>query len=66
MQIIPLLAKLKNDRYLYFPMIGAAGAAGMLLTELMQRSIRLRNSTIAASIAVCAAFGGAAYYQSLI
>ena len=66
MQIIPLLATLKNDRYLYFPMIGAAGAAGMLLTELMQRSIRLRNSTIAASIAVCAALGGAAYYQSLI
>ena len=66
MQIIPLLATLKNDRYLYFPMIGAAGAAGMLLTVLMQRSTRLRNAAVAVAIAVCAFLGSAAYYQSLI
>lgn len=65
MQIIPLLATLKNDRYLYFPMIGAAGAAGMLMTALMQRSTRLRNNTVAVAIAVCTVLGSAAYYQSL-
>ncbi len=66
MQIIPLLSTLKNDRYLYFPMIGAAGIAGMVISVLIQESPRLRNTTVAVAIAVCTVLGSAAYNQSLI
>jgi hypothetical protein len=66
MQIIPLLSTLKNDRYLYFPMIGFAGVAGMLLTELMQVSVRIRNLTVVVTVTACLVLGYTTYYQTLI
>lgn len=36
-QIVPLVT-LMNDRYLYFPMLGAAALAGTLVNQLYQRS----------------------------
>jgi tetratricopeptide (TPR) repeat protein len=65
LQIVPILT-LKNDRYLYFPMIGAAGAAAELISALMQGSSRLRNATVAAAVAACTLLGGATYFQSQI
>jgi hypothetical protein len=65
LQIVPILT-LKNDRYLYFPMIGAAGAAAMLISALMQGSARLRKATVAAAVAACTLLGGATYFQSQI
>lgn len=63
LQIVPILT-LKNDRYLYFPMIGAAGAATMLISILMQGPRRLRNITAAITITVCIALGSVTYYQA--
>jgi hypothetical protein len=65
LQIVPLLT-LKNDRYLYFSMIGAAGVAAIMISALMQGSTRLRNATVAVSVAICITLGGVTYYQSLI
>lgn len=66
MQIIPLISTLKNDRYLYFPMIGVSGVAGMLLTQLMQISARIRNLTVVVTVTVCMVLGYTTYYQALI
>lgn len=63
LQIVPLVT-LKNDRYLYFPMIGAAGVAAILLSVMMRRSIRLRNTAVAVAISVCTALGCMTYYQT--
>ncbi|MDA8427864.1 MAG: glycosyltransferase family 39 protein [Geobacteraceae bacterium] len=63
MQIIPLLT-LKNDRYLYFPMIGIAGVTALLISVLMQGSIRLRNTVVVISVACCTVLGGITYCQS--
>jgi hypothetical protein len=65
MQIIPIIT-LKNDRYLYFPMIGAAGATGIVISVLMSGSTRLRNITVAVAVVFCMILGGTAYNQSLI
>jgi hypothetical protein len=65
LQIVPILT-LKNDRYLYFPMIGAAGAAAMMISTLMRRSARVRTATVAIAVAICTLFGGATYFQSRI
>lgn len=65
LQIIPLLT-LKNDRYLYFPMIGVAGGAAMLISILMQRTPRLRRTVVVAAVVICTALGGVTYYQSRI
>lgn len=65
LQIIPILT-LKNDRYLYFPMIGAAGAAALLMSEVIQRSRQVRNTTAVIAITVCTALGTVTYYQSKI
>jgi hypothetical protein len=66
LQLIPLLSTLKNDRYLYFPMIGAAGMAALALAALLRMTSRLRNVTVALTVVICAVLGGASYYQSLI
>jgi hypothetical protein len=65
LQIVPILT-LKNDRYLYFPMIGVAGVAAIMISVLMQGTSRLRNATVAVAVTVCAALGCTAYYQSQI
>jgi hypothetical protein len=65
LQIVPILT-LKNDRYLYYPMIGAAGAVAMFISVLMLKTGRLRIATVAVAIIVCTALGGIAYYQSQI
>lgn len=63
MQIVPLLT-LKNDRYLYFPMIGAAGVVAILISVLMQRTKRLSITVVAVAIIAYTALGGATYYQA--
>jgi hypothetical protein len=65
LQIVPILT-LKNDRYLYFPMIGAAGIIAFLISILLKKTRRLRNVTVAITIAACTALGGVTYYQSQI
>lgn len=65
LQIVPILT-LKNDRYLYFPMIGAAGAAAILISILMKGGGRLRSATLAVTIAICLALGSITYSQSQI
>jgi hypothetical protein len=65
MQIIPILT-LKNDRYLYFPMIGVAGAFALLISELSKGGVRMRCIVVAAAVMVSIFFGSAAYYQSKI
>jgi Tfp pilus assembly protein PilF len=63
LQIVPLLT-LKNDRYLYFPMIGAAGVAAILISALLQGSKQLRSAVVAVSIMVYTALGCTTYYQA--
>lgn len=67
MQFIPIISTLKNDRYLYFPMIGAAGAAAIAASFLLrQDSGGIRNATAAIAVIVCVVLGSTAYRQSLI
>jgi len=63
MQIVPLLT-LKNDRYLYFPMIGAAGVVAILISVLMQRTKRLGIAVVAVAIIAYTALGASTYYQA--
>jgi hypothetical protein len=63
LQIVPLLT-LKNDRYLYFPMIGAAGVAASLISALLQGSKRLRCAVVAVAVTACTALGSTTYYQA--
>lgn len=64
LQIVPLLT-LKNDRYLYFPMIGASGAVALITSGLMRgRTTRMRNAAVAVAITACTALGCISYYQA--
>jgi hypothetical protein len=65
MQIVPLIT-LKNDRYQYFPMIGAAGAAALIFSVLVKQSRRVRYATIAIAVAICISLSSVTYRQSLI
>jgi hypothetical protein len=63
LQIVPLLT-LKNDRYLYFPMIGAAGIAAILFSALKQESKHLRIAVVAGAVMAYTALGCTTYYQA--
>jgi hypothetical protein len=65
LQIVPILT-LKNDRYLYFPMIGAAGGVALIFSELIKKKACIRNITVACAIVACTAYGYSTYYQSQI
>jgi tetratricopeptide (TPR) repeat protein len=62
-QIIPLLT-LKNDRYLYFPMIGVVGIAALLLSSLQVRPGRFQGAVMVTAVAICLFFGGVTYSQA--
>jgi len=63
LQIVPLLT-LKNDRYLYFPMIGAAGVTAILISKLMQGTKRRRSAVVSVAIMAYTALGCTTYYQA--
>lgn len=61
-QIIPLVT-LINDRYLYFPMIGAGGFAGYAVVLLCDKLQTDRKWALYCATALCAAYLAIASYQ---
>jgi LPXTG-motif cell wall-anchored protein len=59
MQLVPL-PTLMNDRYLYFPMLGAAALAGLALDAALARGGPLRAAALAAGAAAVVALAAAA------
>jgi Flp pilus assembly protein TadD len=58
MHIVPL-PTLMNDRYLYFPMLGAAALGGIALERLAAEAPRVRRIALAAAVVVAVALAAA-------
>jgi hypothetical protein len=63
LQIVPL-PTLMNDRYLYFPMLGAAALAGLAFDRLANRAAGRRIASFAAAAALVAALAVAAFVRT--
>jgi protein O-mannosyl-transferase len=63
LHIVPL-PTLMNDRYLYFPMLGAAALAGLALDRLAARGSGRRVATWAAAGAIVAVLAAAAFVRT--
>lgn len=63
LQIIPILT-LKNDRYLYLPMIGVAGAGALLLGRVLRAGFRVRMAALTTATVICIGCGAVTHYQS--
>lgn len=65
-QIVPITT-LMNDRYLYFPMLGAAALAGIAIGRAVEAGAgRMTTAIVAIFLAICLAWGYASYSRTAV
>lgn len=65
MQIVPLVT-LRNDRYLYFPMIGISTLAGYCVDTIGRRSVRSRQLAVVLPLLVLVALAVGSHFRSRV